>query len=158
MTPVKVREPDGLGEPLVHQLLHGLPGVKVVTVHVGAVEALVSQREHRVLAVVRGEAAVRAESANLSCKVNPSYREQFSDWSTSSLLIGQMSTSRLLIGVTCAGHCLGPVDHKGVDVVQLEILQGLHDVRLDVLRPVIGVPELGLKLQFSYWSTLEPSD
>ena len=71
LAPVKVREPDGLGEPLVHQLLHGLPGVKVVTVHVGAVVALVSQREHRVLAVVRGEAAVRAESANLSCKVIP---------------------------------------------------------------------------------------
>ena len=70
-----------------------------------------------------------------------------------------MSTSGLLIGVTCAGHCLGPVDHEGVDVVQLEILQGLHDVRLDVLRPVIRVPELGLKLHLSYWSTLlEPSD
>ena len=81
VTPVKVREPNGLGEPLIHQLLHGLPGVEVVAVHVGAVVALVSQREHRVLAVVRREAAVRAESANLSCKLNPRCRELFSDWS-----------------------------------------------------------------------------
>ena len=88
VTPVKVREPNGLGEPLVHQLLHGLPGVEVVAVHVGAVVALVSQREHRVLAVVRREAAVRAESANLSCKLYPSYRELF----------GQMSISRHVIG------------------------------------------------------------
>ena len=68
MTPVKVRQPDGLGEPLVHQLLHGLPGLEVVAVHVRAVEALVSQREHGVLAVMCGETSVRAESADLSCR------------------------------------------------------------------------------------------
>ena len=68
VTPVKVRQPDCLGEPLVHQLLHGLPGLEVVAVHVRAVEALVSQREHGVLAVVGGETSVRAESAELSCK------------------------------------------------------------------------------------------
>ena len=53
------------------------------------------------------------------------------------------------VELTCAGHCLGPVDHEGVNVVQLEILQGLHDVGLDVLRPVVGVPELGLNIQLS---------
>ena len=57
-------------------------------------------------------------------------------------------------GLTCAGHCLGPVDHEGVNVVQLEILQGLHDVGLDMLRLVVRVPELGLNIQFSDWSII----
>ena len=39
---------------------------------------------------------------------------------------------------------LGPVDDEGVDVVQLEVGEGLHQVGLHVLRPVVTVPELGL--------------
>ena len=39
------------------------------------------------------------------------------------------------------------MDDEGVNVVQLEILQGLEDVGLDVLRAVVGVPELGLDEQ-----------
>ena len=46
--------------------------------------------------------------------------------------------------LTCAGHGLGPVDHEGVDVVQLEVLQGLQQVGLHVLRPVVPVPQLSL--------------
>ena len=37
---VEVGEADGLGEPLVHQLLHGGPGGHVVGLHVSAVVAL----------------------------------------------------------------------------------------------------------------------
>ena len=36
------------------------------------------------------------------------------------------------------------MDYERVDVVQLEVLQGLHDVRLDVLSPVVPIPELRL--------------
>ena len=61
LSPVKVRQPNGLGEPLIHQFLHGLPGLHIVTVHVGTVVALVSQREHGVLAVVGWIAAVGSQ-------------------------------------------------------------------------------------------------
>ena len=60
-SPVKVGQANGLGESLVHQLLHGLPGLDVVTVHVGRVVALVSQGEHGVLAVVGGVAAIGSQ-------------------------------------------------------------------------------------------------
>ena len=36
------------------------------------------------------------------------------------------------------------MDDEGVDVVQLKVLQGLQDVRLDMLSPVVPVPELCL--------------
>ena len=82
---------------------------------------------------------------------------------------------------TVAWNSLRPVDHKGVDVVELkksqflpkkskhcnncdnkhynkpskpcnthsnlEVLEGLHDVRPHVLRTVVGVPQLGLETQ-----------
>ena len=82
---------------------------------------------------------------------------------------------------TVAWYSLRPVDHKGVDVVELkksqflpkkskhcnncdnkhynkpskpcnthsnlEVLEGLHDVRPHVLRTVVGVPQLGLETQ-----------
>ena len=60
-SPVKVGQANGLGESLVHELLHGLPGLDVVTVHVGRVVALVSQREHGVLAVVGRVAAIGSQ-------------------------------------------------------------------------------------------------
>lgn len=36
------------------------------------------------------------------------------------------------------------MDYERVDVVQLEVLQGLHDVRLNVLSAVVPIPELCL--------------
>lgn len=39
------------------------------------------------------------------------------------------------------------MDDEGVDVVQLKVLQGLQDVRLDMLSPVVPVPELCLDEQ-----------
>ena len=46
--------------------------------------------------------------------------------------------------LTCARHRLRPVDNKGIDVVQLQILQRGFQVGLHMLGPVIGVPQLGL--------------
>ena len=45
---------------------------------------------------------------------------------------------------TCAGDSLWPVDDEGINVVQLEILQGLHQVWLDMFWPVVRIPQLGL--------------
>ena len=63
---VKVRESDGLGEPLVHQVLHGSPGLHIVGLHVSAVVALVVQGEHALLAVVGGETSIWSQGANLA--------------------------------------------------------------------------------------------
>ena len=42
LAPVEVGESDGLGEALVHQLLHLGPGLQVVALHVRAVVTLTS--------------------------------------------------------------------------------------------------------------------
>ena len=44
-----------------------------------------------------------------------------------------------------AGDCHGPVDDKGVQVAQLEVLQGCHQIGTDVLWAVVRVPQFGLK-------------
>ena len=38
---VEIWESDGLGEPLIHERLHGRPGLHIVGIHVRAVVALV---------------------------------------------------------------------------------------------------------------------
>ena len=55
---------------------------------------------------------------------------------------------------TCAGDSLWPVDDEGINVVQLEILQGLHQVWLDMFWPVVRIPQLGLDEKlFSLYNT-----
>ena len=44
-----------------------------------------------------------------------------------------------------AGHSHGPVDDKGVHIVQLKVLQGCHQVGTNMLGAVVGVPQFGLE-------------
>jgi hypothetical protein len=48
-SPVEVGESDRPGEALIHQLLHGIPGVDVVGLHVGHEVTLVVDWHHRSL-------------------------------------------------------------------------------------------------------------
>ena len=39
---------------------------------------------------------------------------------------------------------LGPMDHKGVHIIQLQVLEGSHEIRLHMLLAMVGIPQLGL--------------
>ena len=47
--------------------------------------------------------------------------------------IGQCSFQ---IYITCAWNSLWPMDHKRVNVIQLQVLKGLHEIRFHMLRSV----------------------